>query len=838
MQAVTASPRSRESRKAREVYLPSKTHSFFETRSSTARPVSEATEIFDTDFETDSEFEEEASHKRSFDSEDSRRRSQTTISSYDEAPTPSSGRSQRQFEIRFKPVEGPKGPHLFRASQTSVELDFEYALQMSPMLPKEAPARTETAFSHDTVTPTSQQQQGSFSIDAALAETRCTDNYQEDYVRFWTTHQVVDWMVAKDIDAPIIDTFELNDISGAALMDLQFEHLKELDIQSLGKRLTLWNEICQLRGGEGALSPQPTPFQDVSRPCTAVPTSSPSRGRGANRSSDDGDATPISAPAGKKRRGRKPSKNRDIVTPAESVSIVAIEQLMPKPHKCDKGERCGKWRRQQREIKQLQDDHGLGTFPISPRKGGHVFVFGDPGNAGTAANIVPNVHKQQIDESGTLTSDVVPSLVASSDALGPGHLPEFALHEHYLDHLESRDPQDNVRQFLNFQHMQVPSDGPATPPEELAHPGSIGRSESVPLFPAQHYQAYPSLNPNLRSHTAAPRESHRPLQRESHKAVQRESHKDLPRLEIPRPPSAGPTVNAGRSANSCRTGSPADVYRFGTPASEMDIPLTAIPTGPVARDTSQSVPPNMQYRQQSPLSRSQSTRITPTSHRRPSATPLAAVKEHEVLPTSASARPSLSAHPSSDSASSATSSGKQSIPDPAHHVPNTQTFGYGSDCTHAGWMKKRRTKMLRHEWQDAHFRLKGTSLAMHDSARLSAVAKDTINVENYAVACSSVASTNKLSAAMKAFTIKHNNNSNGSPEKAGKAGGEHDPTAFAFQLVPSRDGDRRVAASGKTHHFSVKNKDQRIDWMREIMLAKALQQKGRGFDVEVNGVMR
>lgn len=45
-----------------------KTQSFLEARTSTARPLSEATEIFDTDFEDDSDFELEASPKRSFDS--------------------------------------------------------------------------------------------------------------------------------------------------------------------------------------------------------------------------------------------------------------------------------------------------------------------------------------------------------------------------------------------------------------------------------------------------------------------------------------------------------------------------------------------------------------------------------------------------------------------------------------------------------------------------------------------------------------------------------------------------------------------------------------------------
>ena len=110
-------------------------------------------------------------------------------------PTPGSSRSQRQFELRFKPVEGPKGPHLFRASQSSVELEYDYALQMSPMLPKETPLRTETAFSNDTIVAANQPWQGNFSIDAAVAAPERPISFQEEYVRFWSTHQVVDWMV-------------------------------------------------------------------------------------------------------------------------------------------------------------------------------------------------------------------------------------------------------------------------------------------------------------------------------------------------------------------------------------------------------------------------------------------------------------------------------------------------------------------------------------------------------------------------------------------------------------------------------------------------------------------
>ena len=694
---------------------------------------------------------------------------------------------------------------------------------MSPLLPKEPPSRTGTALSEETVTPVTRQRQGDFSIDAAIAEQPLGITDLEAQVRRWTPQQVVDWMCKSHIDVSVIECFEMHDINGAVLLALRFEDLyHELDIQSFGKRIELWEEICNLRGGQGSLSPQPTPFQDISRPCTSNTKRSPSRNRSACQSPVDGDATPVTPSGGKKRRGRKAPKNLDVVTPAESVSIVAIEQLLPKPHKCAKGERCAKFRKQQREIQQLQEENGLGRFPISPTKGGRIFVAGDPGNASTAENIVPNVHKQQQREDPFRpTSDAIPSVVASSDLLGPGQLPAFALHADVLDQVLKRDPQDNVRQFLTFQHVQGPTDSPPSPPPELADPGSIPRSESVPLFPAQHYRPYPSLQPPVRSHTPGPREQLRAL----------------PRLEIPRSASAAPNLNTVMSpetvTSACRTASPGDIYRLGTPASEMDVPVTAIPQGPIARDTSQSVPPNMQFRQQTALSRSHSARNGVVDWRRPSMA-LPALNEGEVFspvsdPQSKTcSRPSASRNNSSDSQSSL--SRKPTVRDPAHHSPTTHTIGYGADCTQAGWMKKRKTKMLRHEWQDAHCRLKGTELAMHESARLTSAPTDTINVDNYSVACSTAASTSKLSAAMKAFHIK-----NSDAAKKGKHG-DSDPAAFAFQLIPSKDIDKKAAANAKTHHFAVKSKDERIDWMRELMLAKAREQKGKGYDVEVNGV--
>jgi len=757
--------------------------------------------------------------------DNSRRGSQTTISSYDEAQTPRSHRgAQQPFEIRFRPaVEGPKGPHLFRSSHISSDFSFDHALQMSPVFPKHPPPRTETAFSEETVTPIKQTREEDFSIAAALAHSPVDSQDSESVIRCWSTQRVIHWMYKADIDASVIECFEMHDVNGNVLLDLQFEDLKELDIHSFGKRHHLWSAICELRGDQPRYSPQPTPFEDVSRPCTSNNRQSPSRSRNVCDTPTGEDADPTSPSGGKKRRGRKLPKQLDVITPAESVSIVAIEQLLPKPHKCAKGERCAKWRKQQRELKQLYEENGIGRFPISPTKGGRIFVHGDPGNAETADNIVPNVRKPA-EEPSRPQSDAIPSVVASSDLLGPGQLPDFVLHPDVLCQIEKRDPQDNVRQFLNFQHMQSPTsptggDKSPTPPPELTRSYSdpITRSESVPLFPEHHHQAYPSLHP--------PRSTPAP-----HGGLRR-----LPRLAIPRSATAAPDLNTAIPASAgsiCRsaTASPGHVYRLGTPASEMDVPLTAFPIGPIERDTSYSVPPNMRFRLPS------RTQSRATDRRRPSGV-LPALKENEVLTPTTATRPNLFS----------TDSSPEKLPpikDPAHHSPTTHHFGYGAECTHAGWMKKRKTKMLRHEWSDAHCRLKGTELGLYATARLSAAATETINVDDYAVACSSVASSNKLAAAMKAFSIMSLNN-----EKRRKQKAADDPTAFAFQLVPQArevgSGGLIAAAAaagfasgatGKTHHFAVGSKDERIDWMRELMLAKALQQKGRGFEVEVNGV--
>ncbi|KAF2109033.1 hypothetical protein BDV96DRAFT_605121 [Lophiotrema nucula] len=797
-------------------------------RTSLERPVSFISDAY-TDIEDDSsEFEE-----FSLVSSNENRRSQTTISTFEEVQTPRDIEARPHFAHEWylpKAVEGPKGPHLFRTSQSSSDLPSDYTMQLSPLWPKDPPSRIQTSFREatpETVVPRQEYNNIAFAV-AHL------DNAE---VRAWNARDVARWMSLNGFDEDIIDRFEAHDITGAVLLDLQFDDLKELEIQSFGKRHQLWNKIDSLRTGDGLVSPTapaPTPFEDISRPCTGARSRSKSknrerRHRDKSRGGDECDAddakTPVTPGGGRRRRGRRHRTGNDVITPAESVSIVAIEQLLPKPHKCAKGERCAKWKKQQRQLARLQEEHGL---PISPEKGGHIFIAGDPGNALTASRAVDNVYRP--------TSDAIPSVVASSDLLGPGQLPDFQLQEDMLQQLELRDPQDNVRQFLTLQGVDqpyttaTPIEAPPTPPVEMLPP----RSQSAQPFQYSAFSASTSAHSSLSLTSSQLQAPALPLHPPEFRAAPHTNLKSLPRLSIPLPPrsmSAQPLQSGSRSAvpaspqvgldtafTPCRTASPGGVYRFGTPFSEMDAPVTAVPVGPVSRDTTQSVPPNMQYRD--PIQRTGSTR---GDWRRPSLA-LPALNEDQVFSPVRHSDDSDTLNETQFSDGSANSS-----PIKTARPEDAQKGGFMYDnINHHGWMKKRRTKLLRHEWQDHHFRLNGTVLAMHPNELPSSSALRTIDVDDYAVACSSLAS-NKLSAKLRALKLSsghHGKDKNGMP------------TAFEFQLVPTAPGKseiRRVMPNGKVHHFAVKTRDDRIDWMRELMLAKALKAKGDGYEVNVNG---
>lgn len=748
------------------------TNTFFNMKALAPRPLSDATEMFDTDIEDDDSEVEDNSPRLSINS--AGRRSATTLSSFEEIQTPGPDSNEFQgfnFDLTVKkPVEGPRGPHLFRSSvDSSLDAGDQYVLAMSPLTPR--PASTQQAAPDAPRVPAIPANHRPLS-----SLTNAVEELNLNEVAMWTPKQVARWMYDAGFEPSITEKFEENDISGAILITLKFEDLRELDIPSFGQRTKVWNEIHVLRGSAPSTPKPATPFEEVSSPCADVRQSSRNRSR-SRQGKVRFDSGSDEEPQRRKSSRRRHRKHEDVISPLESVSIVGIEQLMPKPHKCSKGENCSKWRKQQRLIDNFKNEH-----PVSP-EGGSIWVAGDPGNPLTAAAVA---------EAPRPTSDAVPSVVASSDVLGPA-IPQFQhLEEASLQNIQLRDPQDNVKQFIKFQHMD---------PQNMAW-----SSEEPPTPP---YEMFPALKPpqaGLRS---------------------------LPRLAIPAGRPAPPQRSASANAFSPyrmerveamspelrnATQSPVSVYRFGTPFSEMDVPVTSVPIGPVAREASQSVPPDMSYRH---------------------APPPAPIQR---APSRSSRRPSFPAMPRVDENMSTGEFNLQQgrshtypwLPD---NAPVTQTV---DDATHAGNMKKRKTKMLRHEWHEHHFTLRGTRLAMHkDATALETL--EYIDVDDYAIACSSLASGSKLNAAFKAMNI-----SRGKDKK--------DDAAFAFQLIPAAiekgvrlrkrestmavaNGQTDASAKNKTHYFAVKSRDERIDWMRELMLAKALKQKSEGYEVKLNGNM-
>jgi Ni/Co efflux regulator RcnB len=638
-------------------------------------------------------------------------------------------------------------------------------------------------------------------------------------VTLWTPRQVARWMYDAGFEPSIVEKFEENDISGAILTTLKFEDLRELDIPSFGQRTKVWNEIHVLRGSASNTPKPATPIEEVASPCvdSRGEFRRPSRNQSSRRdaSVDCGSGEEPRRRKSSRRRQRRPSP--DDITPLESVSIVGIEQVMPKPHNCTKGENCSKWRRQQRLIAQFKKEH-----PMS-HECGSVWVAGDPGNPMTAEAITEATRPI----SNRPVSEAVPSVVASSDVLGPT-LPAFRhLEEASLRNIQSRDPQENVKQFLKFQHVD---------PQQAAW-----SSEEPPTPP---YEMFPALHNSHAGLPASPYPPHRtstapPASQNPHTGL-----RGLPKLAIPGAAPPRQVVPPPRAASSNsfapyrmeraeamspelrnNVASPSAFYRFGTPFSEMDVPVTAIPVGPVPREISQSVPPNMNYRSEHSAPAPQRTQSR--ASRRPSFPAMPRLDENNTttLPPQNRFRPS---QPQA-------SYSKTSLSQPSERNLD--------DIAYAGNMKKRKTKMLRHEWHEHHFTLKGTRLAMHKDER-DLETLEYIDVDDYAIACSSLASGSKLNAAFKAMNI--------SRDKKEKK----DEAAFAFQLIPApidksvrlrkressmvangQTEGKDAGAKGKTHYFAVKSRDERIDWMRELMLAKALKQKSEGFEINVNGNM-
>lgn len=836
-------------------------------------------------------------------------------------------RSIARFEMGpdpVKPVLGPRGPHLFRSSISTVDsLDFQNTLSLSPITPKVPNRDTEFQLpitldmGLDLPTPRARPyRDGPFQFTSEELDT--TD------LPSWSPEKVAQWMLNAGVELQFAEKFVENDINGAILITLKFEDLKELGIASFGVRTKIWEEVHKMRNIR-ASSPDPeTPIEDE-------PSREVKREQKRQERQEKGGEIKRSQSS-----RRRKQVQTDTIRPGESVSIVGIEQVMPKPHHCSKGEKCRKWQKQQRMIEAFKNDHPF----VSMDPGGVVMIAGDPGNPETAKAIKP-------DEEVVFrpVSDAVPSVVASSDVLGTDGMHPLQYLQHVRD-AQAQEERSNsqVKRFLEMQLRNQPglsSEVPPTPPFEMLPPRKAPHGGLKSLaklsIPVQNARAVEEVPGSACPGSACPGSAYPSSAHPSTQPPSQPSFAAPPRrISLPSP-SPSP---------ESRSQTPTSVYRFGTPFSEMDVPVTAVPLGPVSRDVSQSVPPEMNYHTASnpppPRSVSRATFRRPSFVTMPSldenrATPApdrgngnrrnnapAPIETTQTSPKSKQQRPlqppprvqwpwsppasarqfetAIAPMPSSSSSSSSFSSSSSSSRhnNSANHTPNTSISsvqskepsplgGHPKDLegfTYQGYMKKRKTKMLRHEWHEQYVTLKGTRLAMHKDRREVDRTLEYVDIDDYAIACSSLASTSKLNAAFKAMNIRKD-----------KGMTKEDIAAFSFQLIPQGDmkpgvssagiGGRLkkresalsgvlggggthqrngswdggsvpsaaaqqhfqhqpsfppppsegVNGTGKTHHFAVRSRDERIDWMRELMLAKALKQKGEGFEVSVNGNM-
>ncbi|THC95681.1 hypothetical protein EYZ11_004848 [Aspergillus tanneri] len=794
---------------------------YFSPRTSLPRPISDSTDIME-DFDNDDSDEFDLPDDSPFTSVASfGSASVSTASTPDEAHTPeSTGLTLFDFHIDEKAVRGPNGPHLFRSfvdsSIYNQDTDIDLTAEDRPpstMVPfyqsasKLDPVRRDTPVpNRATPTPQPQQQRDSSSTKGDFTP-------MESEARNWTPQHVVRWLQICGFDNGVLETFFYNDISGSILLELQTQDLKELGIQSFGKRHMLMGAIKGLLSRARTTNVE-VPYQPDTGPIPPTPRTFTTTTSGSVSSSNsDGKGSDRRAVNSRRRRHHSNDKvtKETTLAPEDPVSIVAIEQVLPKLHSCSKGENCRKWQKQQARLAHLAKD-----LPIESSNG-RIIVRGDPGNPKTA----PNLRSPK--------SDITPSLVASSDVMGPARKPEYQLSMDKLNEVQPRDPQENVRNFISFQKLSKlqPVNEPGTPPKE-----TIRSPESSSLGSAK---GNPTLSENLRHlpRLQIPRADDRDsgdytANLSSQRTVTPSITRKKPYFDDEYPTA----IPQGQQYAYGVAASPGDFYRVdphysqSTPLSEMDVPMTAFPISLVSREDSQSVPPNMRFGADrlvfDPIFRPGSTKGT--RHRRNTS--------HHNFPTLCSLDERRAVNPIETpedmERTPRVNRGKN------HLLSPTRCSANDNDITQSGWMKKRKTtRLMRHEWEDHHFTLQGTQLAMHtdeDSARRHSKALEYIDVDDYAVACSSLASSSKLTAAFKKTVLKRKDNI-------------ASDSAFGFSLIPATgsgsntiDKKALFLHSGKPHHFAVKTRDERIDWMRELMLAKALK-RGResGAAMNVNG---
>jgi len=561
-------------------------------RMNVPRPLSEATLIFDTDDEDDSE---SPPSSLVFDSD-----TQPTCSSRYEVKTPSTaGLGGFDFHFEPNPVERTYGLRLCRAASTSSP---GKVLSLSP-IPVQKPQIRRAA-----------------SLNAPVPQ------LDDPQVCNWSPRQVAHWLVDAGFTSAVVAKFLSHDICGSILLDLQLEDLKGIDISSFSECRQVMSSIQDLRTSSGTLSPG-----------TFVPQSSSSatQPQSLSRVPHPGEARVVACGRTISRRGRQGRQPNDIL-PTDSVSFAAIEQALPELHTYLKEENCPKSQKQRRKTHTIKQDSVEET------------------------------------SRSVVESTVAISNIGSSDVLGPDSA-ALTLTAERLDSVESRNPQESVRQFLDFQNTH--------PAKKLSLPPTTSNDllQGPPKF------SIPMPVMQLKNRGRIPISTLRPPTQ-----VQVQLEADL--LDVSR--------HHGGLAF------PKDVYCVSTQMSATDAPVIAMPINPYQRATSQSVSPKI------------------IRYDNISTSPVGTIRQRHCTQTTPRRR-----HPSFVPFVTPIDEGEETL---ATAVPPIVT-DEAEISNHAGWMRKRKQlRMLRHEWRGHYFKLHGTLLYMYDTDGESSVL-DSIDVENFNV---------------------------------------------------------------------------------------------------------
>ncbi|KAK6354439.1 hypothetical protein TWF730_008843 [Orbilia blumenaviensis] len=815
-----------------------------------------------------------------------------TASSCDEAKTPTTppldfGAPHSMQMSMKRTTVGPRGPHLFstmflQPHQSEEHLDEDYLSPISPVreqsysspYSRKSPVGSQHSLHLQVPQPPPRQH---LAVDVNVNErpvsamSMALHDVEESEIENWSPMQVCNWMSDLGFEETLIEKFRQHDISGAILMQLKWEDLKELDIQSFGKRIELWSELNHLR--KSPIVSSSSPKRDLSFETSSVhsppllsrhasrksreskfrhspnlsavsPSSYASSPSTVTRSNTVATSRP-SAPSPRKHapvlristdvaslqhRPRlqvsappEPESDEEIEEEIEEVddfsdhdpyspppmeekrrptglSIIIPDSALAIPKALNSGDSRSshtpshEGRRHNKHVPRFTAHNPAKrrvskrlSTPISPVSAS-IEIFAAPSvlglTKGKRVSMLEAESPRWDNDDFHAKSPWAPSICASSDVLSPSDRGDMRLKADELRKVSALTAQEQVNKFITLQHLQrLEERAPSNLKNEMV------RENESPVSPHGTY----SIKPQPPMTKAVQRStSLRTFDRHRPRALQLSNE-----AVAPGPASAGFTP---RNTEDVRNYQPPEVVQPQQP------PAATRPVPPLRSSTAPSPPIGTQN--PPPLVRSASV-----------ASPKPSQNSSVFRSNSISG---LNRKPSfSGSSKKPPSLGKSLIDTVNEEAEWEDTSSHGSapaspsERVFTGEMKKRTNHFLRNEWITHRVELRGTKLTVYKTANGRDILT-TLEIDDYSVTCTTSGS-NKF--------------------KGLKTGSKKDSDGmYHFQLVPNQES-KKAGDQKKEHHFAVSSREERIDWMRELMLAKAIKQKKSGFQVEVNGMM-